>query len=86
MALVTPKMLGGGVQGVAHVDGDERAEAADDEHAGGEGDDDEEQRGVVEDEVGAFLHVVEDARDAGWFAEGWSAAGRLLRGCIAWGG
>ncbi len=29
--------LGGGVEGVAHVDGDERGEAADDEHTGGHG-------------------------------------------------
>jgi hypothetical protein len=41
------------VQDVAHVDGDERAEAAHDEHAGGKRDDDEEQASVVEDEARA---------------------------------
>ena len=72
--------LGEGVQDVANVDGDERAEAAHDEHAGGQGDDDEEQRGVVEDEAGAYLHVGEDAGDAGLFladglSVGWSGRG-----------
>ena len=51
---------------VAHVDGDERAEAAHDEHARRQGEDDEEQGGVVEDEVDALLMSVPDAREAGW--------------------
>ena len=54
----------GGVEGVSHVDGDKRAEAAEDEHARGHGEDDEEQGGVVQDEVDALLHVEPD------FAEG----------------
>ena len=57
--------LGGGVERVADVDGDERAEAADDEHAGGHGEDDEEQRGVVDDEVEALLHVEPDFAEGG---------------------
>ena len=43
--------FGGGVERVAHVDGNERAEAADDEHSGGHGENDEEQSGVVDDEA-----------------------------------
>ncbi len=49
--------FGGGVKRVAHVDGDERAEAAEDEHACCHGEDDEEESGVVNDEVDALLHV-----------------------------
>ena len=52
--------LGGGMERVAHIDGDERAEAAEDEHSRGHGEDDEEQRGVVDDEVDALLHVEPD--------------------------
>ena len=68
---------GRGVERVAHVDGDERTEAAHDEHAGGESDDDEEQGGVMEDEARADFHVGEDAADFGWLfggrcGRGWS--------------
>ena len=42
MAATTPKDLVGGVERVADVDGDERAEAAEDEHSGSHGEDDEE--------------------------------------------
>ncbi len=64
MALATPKTLVEAWRRVADVDGDERAEAADDEHAGGHGEDDEEQSGVVNDEVDALLHVGQMRRRA----------------------
>ncbi len=52
------------VHDVADVQGDERAGAAEDEHARGECDDDEEEGPVVEDEVRGLPHVGDDAGQA----------------------
>ena len=65
MAATDAEELGGGVERVADVDGDEWAEAAEDEHSCGHGEDDEEQGGVVEDEVDALLHVEPDLAESG---------------------
>ena len=62
--------LNGGVEIVADVDGDEGAEAAHDEHGGGEGEDDEGEGGVVKDEAAALLHVGEDFAERGGLGGG----------------
>ena len=56
---------GTGVKDVADIDGDERGEAADDEHGGGHGDDDEKHGGVMDDEGQTLLHVGQDGGEAG---------------------
>lgn len=55
---------GAGVERVADVDGDERAEASEDEHSGSQGEDDEEQGRVMDDEAYSLTHVGEDAGEA----------------------
>ena len=65
--------VGGGVERVANEDGDERAEAAHDEHPRGQSYDNEEQGGVMEDEAGTLFHVFEDAGETRFFGDDWGA-------------
>jgi len=57
--------LSGGVERVAHVDGDKWAKAADDKHSGGHRENDEEQSGVVDDEAETLLHIEPDFAGGG---------------------